>query len=88
MFAGGATLQMAAVPLNLLGEKTKANYLTTGAWSDAAIKDAKKYCEANEVWPDSKGAFTTIPDPSTWKVEKDAAYFHYCDNETIHGVEF
>lgn len=29
-----------------------------------------------------------MPDPSTWSIDKDAAYFHYCDNETIHGVEF
>jgi phosphoserine aminotransferase len=42
----------------------------------------------NEVWPDSKNKFTTIPDPSTWNMVDDAAYFHYCDNETVHGVEF
>jgi phosphoserine aminotransferase len=72
----------------LLGEKTKANYLTTGAWSEAAIKEAKKFCTPVEVWPDSGSKFSTLPDPSTWNIDKDAAYFHYCDNETIHGVEF
>jgi phosphoserine aminotransferase len=29
-----------------------------------------------------------LPDVETWKIDKEAAYFHYCDNETIHGVEF
>jgi phosphoserine aminotransferase len=74
--------------MNLLGDKTKANYLTTGAWSQAATNEAKKFADVNEVWPDSKNKFNTIPDPSTWNVVDDAAYFHYCDNETVHGVEF
>ena len=41
-----------------------------------------------EAWPDSKSQFNRVPDPSTWVLDKEAAYFHYCDNETIHGVEF
>jgi len=40
------------------------------------------------VWPDSANKFNTIPDPDKWVVDNDSAYFHYCDNETIHGVEF
>lgn len=87
-FQGGASMQFTAIPLNLLGDKTKANYLTTGSWSEAAIKEGKKYCTAVEVWPDSGNKFTTIPDVSKWNIDKEAAYFHYCDNETIHGVEF
>jgi phosphoserine aminotransferase len=34
------------------------------------------------------GKFTTLPDPSNWHIDPEAAYFHYCDNETVHGVEF
>lgn len=49
-FPGGATLQFSAIPYNLLGKKTKANYLTTGLWSSQAIKEANKLCTANEVW--------------------------------------
>lgn len=51
MFQGGATLQFAAICYNLLedGERQTANYLTTGTWSQGAIKEAKKYCNANEV---------------------------------------
>lgn len=64
--------------------------MTTGAWSEAAIKEAKKICVPgpHEVWPESASKFTTIPDPDKWHINKDAGYFHYCDNETIHGVEF
>ena len=81
-------MQFTAIPQNLLREKTSANYLTTGAWGEAAIKEAKKYCEANEVWKESEAKFNTVPDQSTWNIDPKAAYFHYCDNETIHGVEF
>ena len=81
-------MQFSAIPLNLLGDRKTANYLTMGTWSQAAIKEAKKFCEPNEVWPTSEGKFNTIPDPETWKIDPNAAYFHYCDNETIHGVEF
>jgi phosphoserine aminotransferase len=87
-FQGGATMQFSAIPFNLTKDNKKVNYLTTGAWSEQAFKEAKKVCQPNEVWADSGSKFTTVPNPDTWKIEADAAYFHYCDNETIHGVEF
>lgn len=34
------------------------------------------------------GKYGTIPDESTWKLSKDAAFVYYCDNETVEGVEF
>jgi len=59
----------------------------TGSWSSDASGEAKKYCSVNDVW-DAGKKFTTVGDPSTWKIEEDAAFFHFCDNETVHGVEF
>ena len=44
---GGATLQFAAVPMNLLGGKKKADYINTGEWSKKAIKEANRFCEVN-----------------------------------------
>jgi len=32
--------------------------------------------------------YTGVADPETWKIDENAKYFHYCDNETIVGVEF
>ncbi len=32
--------------------------------------------------------FTTVPDKSEWNLDPDASYVFYCDNETIHGVEY
>lgn len=32
--------------------------------------------------------YTGIPDQSTWKLNKNASYVYYCDNETANGIEF
>jgi phosphoserine aminotransferase len=42
---GGATLQFAQVPMNLLHGKGKADYVVTGEWSKKAVKEAKNYCD-------------------------------------------
>ena len=39
---GGAQMQFSAVPLNLLGDKTSADYVDTGSWSDKAIAEARR----------------------------------------------
>ena len=85
---GGATMQFAAIPLNLLGENSAADYVETGAWSTKAIGEAKKYCEVN-VAASSKGTnFDRIPPQADWRLNDSAAYLHLCSNETIAGVQF
>ena len=44
---GGAIAENAVVPLNLLGERSIADYVNTGEWSKKSIKEAKKYCTVN-----------------------------------------
>jgi phosphoserine aminotransferase len=83
---GGATLQFAQVPMNLLHGKGKADYVVTGEWSKKAVKEAKKYCDAAVAATSEDRNFTYAP--KAWNVRKDAAYVHYCSNETIGGVEF
>ncbi|MDT8451778.1 MAG: 3-phosphoserine/phosphohydroxythreonine transaminase [Gammaproteobacteria bacterium] len=85
---GGASSQFAMVPINLLGDKTSADYLLTGQWSKKAIAEAKRYCDVNVVADTSDTNFTTIPAEETLKFNPDAAYVHYTPNETIVGVEF
>lgn len=86
---GGATLQFSAIPLNLLGKNSKADYVHTGIWSEKAIKEAQRYGDIHvidaSIEVEGKNA---ISKSSTWQVSKDAAYLHYCDNETIGGVQF
>jgi phosphoserine aminotransferase len=51
--------------------------------------EAGKFCTINEVWPSNTKAqkYQQIPDESEWKIDSNGAYFHFCSNETIHGVE-
>src|SRR2546423_9356953 len=83
---GGATLQFAQVPMNLLRGKGKADYVLTGEWSRKAVKEAKSYCDVGIAASSEDRNFTYAP--KQWKVRPDAAYVHYCSNETIGGVEY
>ncbi len=83
---GGATLQFAQVPMNLLRGRTGADYVVTGEWSKKAVKEAKAYCNVHIAASSEDRMFAYAP--RTWNVRKDAAYVHYCSNETIGGVEF
>ena len=85
---GGASGQFAAIPMNLLRGKNKADYILTGSWGKKAIGEAKKYCEVNVVASSEGEKFTTIPTFDHWALNADAAYVHYTPNETIEGVEF
>jgi len=83
---GGATLQFAQVPMNLLRGKGKADYVVTGEWSKKAVKEAKNYCDVAIAASSEDRNFTYAP--KNFSVRKDAAYLHYCSNETIGGVEY
>ena len=83
---GGATLQFAQVPMNLLGGKGKADYVVTGEWSKKAVREAKNYCDVAIAASAEDRNFTYAP--KAFAVRKEAAYVHYCSNETIGGVEF
>ncbi|MBI4987990.1 MAG: 3-phosphoserine/phosphohydroxythreonine transaminase [Rhodocyclales bacterium] len=85
---GGASLQFAMTPINLLRGKASADYVHTGEWAKKAIKEAKQYCQVNVVASSEDKSFTYAPPQADWKLSKDAAYVHYTANETIGGVEF
>lgn len=85
---GGASTQFAQIPLNLLGDKSSADYVNTGEWSKKAIKEAKRYCNVNVAASDEANNFTRVPDFASWKLDANAAYLHYTPNETIQGVEY
>jgi len=86
---GGATLQFSCIPFNCFGgEKTAGDYLVTGQWGEKACKEAGKYGTGQLACNTKSTKFTTIPDKSEWKLDPNAAYVHYCMNETVNGVEF
>jgi phosphoserine aminotransferase len=85
---GGASSQFSTIPLNLLGDKTSADYVNTGIWSTKAIAEARRYGNVNVVASSEGNGFTSIPDQASWQTSADAAYLHYTPNETIGGLEF
>jgi len=80
---GGASLQFAMVPMNLLNKK--AAYLNTGEWSGKAIKEAKMIGEVVEVASSKEKLFNYIP--KEYLIPSDADYFHITTNNTIYGTE-
>jgi phosphoserine aminotransferase len=85
---GGATLQFAGIPMNLLRGKQSADYVNTGEWSKKAIKEAKRYGGVSIAASSEDRNFTYAPKQAAWKLDPNAAYVHVCTNETIGGVEF
>lgn len=83
---GGATLQFAQVPMNLLRGKAGADYVVSGEWSKKALKEAKGYCDVHVAASSADRGFAYAP--REWDLRAEAAYVHYCSNETIGGVEF
>ena len=86
--SGGASLQFAMVPMNLLKPGSSADYVVTGAWGRKAVAEARRFGTAREVIDRSSSDHTSIPDQSELALSPDAAYVHYTSNETIDGVEF
>ncbi|MGE5027221.1 MAG: 3-phosphoserine/phosphohydroxythreonine transaminase, partial [Betaproteobacteria bacterium] len=83
---GGATMQFAQVPINLLGGKS-ADYLVTGAWSKKAYKEAQKIGAARLAGSTESSGFTRLLRAGEIDIDPAAAYLHVCTNETVHGVE-
>lgn len=80
---GGASLQFAMVPMNLMEKKSA--YLLTGEWANKAFKEAKIYGEAVEVASSKDRNFSYLP--KNYTVPSDADYFHITTNNTIYGTE-
>jgi phosphoserine aminotransferase len=85
---GGAHLQFAMIPFNLLRGKGRADYVITGEWSRKAIAEAQKFCNVNVAASNADRNGSYVPAFDTWKLDEGAAYLHYTTNETIGGVEF
>lgn len=80
---GGASLQFAMVPYNLL--KKKAAYLQTGTWATNAIKEARLFGDVDVVASSEDKNFSYIP--RDYVIPTDADYFHFTSNNTIYGTE-
>lgn len=86
---GGAFLEFAMIPMNLLrGSGKSADYLVTGTWSQKAGSEAKTQGPVNVVWDGKASNFNRVPKKGELKLDPNAAYAYFTSNETIQGVQF
>lgn len=86
---GGGRGQFSAVPLNLLPQGKSADYIVNGSWSKAAAIEAKNFGDINvvNIREDHEDGETSLTPNDQWLLNSDAAYVHYCPNETVDGIE-
>lgn len=85
---GGASQQFASVPLNLCGPDDTVDQVVTGQWSKKALAEGRRLTQVNVASSSESSNFTTIEAETDWSTTNNAAYLHYCPNETIGGLEF
>ncbi len=84
---GGATLQFASIPMNLM-DGGSADYALTGNFSAKAAKEAQKYGRVNIACSSKDSGYDRIPAQQELKLSGDARYFYYCSNNTVYGTQW
>ena len=85
---GGASLQFSMVPMNILTSAGFADYIVTGAWSQKAVKEAKRVGGVKIAASTEAENFARVPRQDELTLDPAAAYVHYTTNNTIFGTEF
>jgi phosphoserine aminotransferase len=87
---GGASTQFMMLPMNYLGPNKEADYIVTGNWAKAAVKEAKRYGKITlPANMELEGElFTAIPKQAELKLNPAAEYVHYTSNNTVEGTQW
>lgn len=86
---GGASMQFAMVPMNLMIPGKKVGFADTGVWAHKALKEVQiQKGEIDKVYDGAPENYTKIEGIKDWKIDQDLAYFHICSNNTIYGTEY
>ncbi len=83
---GGASFQFHMLPLNFMTINKKADFTLTGAWAQKAIEAASKLGTVNIVGSSKDKKWSYLPE--IVGADKDADYFHLCNNNTIEGTQY
>lgn len=83
---GGASLQFAMLPMNFLTPDRTADYVDTGAWSNKALKEARRFGKANVAASSREEKYACIP--RVLNLTPGATYVHITTNNTIEGTEW
>ena len=85
---GGASTQFGMIPMSFLGKGQTADYADTGVWTTKAIAEGKRFGDVNIAYDGTAGNFDRVPTDSDLNLTDNAAYFHYCSNNTIYGTRY
>ncbi len=85
---GGASLQFAMIPLNLLRNSKKADYIESGSFASKALKEAQKYGNIRTVASSKEDKYAYIPKVTKEDFDPEADYVYICANNTIYGTKY
>ena len=85
---GGASLQFAMVPMNLLTAGQTADYIISGSWSKKALQEGKVVGQTNVAASSEDTNFNRIPKQNELKLTNNAVYCHITSNNTIAGTQY
>ncbi len=89
LLQGGARMQFAMIPMNLLPDGKSADYTVTGEWAQQAYLEActvgKARMAANT---EEGGTFRRVPSQSELELDPNAAYVHITSNNTLFGSQW
>ncbi|MDP4153824.1 MAG: 3-phosphoserine/phosphohydroxythreonine transaminase [Bacillota bacterium] len=85
---GGASMQFAAIPMNLMTKYGKAQFINTGMWSKKAIAEAKRFGIADVVATSEDKNFSYVPKVPASAFSQDVDYVYTCANNTIFGTRY
>ena len=85
---GGASLQFAMIPLNLMRNSYKADYIESGMFASKALKEAQKFGKINVVASSKADKYTYIPKVTKEQFDPEADYVYICANNTIYGTKY
>ncbi len=88
LLQGGASLQFAMAPGNLLGERRAGAYGVTGSWARKALAEARSYGDAYAAWEQASCGLLRTPGDDQWSLRPDTRYLHITSNETIEGLRY
>ncbi len=87
---GGATLQFAGIPLNLM-RRGRAGYVVSGNFAKLAWREGCKYGDAEVLASSEATNFDRIPELDAAEnraASGDLDYVYICQNNTIFGTQF
>ena len=83
---GGASTQFFQIPQNFLSKGDTADYLVTGAWSEKAVEQAKRFGNVHVACTSKDRNYCYIPQETQYSDRPK--YVHFTSNNTIFGTQF